>query len=127
MHSSESDAGEKMVRMIVGILMLVFTMEVQASVLMLSSEGDIRDIEMLDSEVDRLVAKVRQCAAAGLAPVSDCFCYYPAKLASARSAFNRVLVKHPDWEDRSIRWRDNRQPDQLHLGGLKKRIQQPCT
>jgi hypothetical protein len=94
-----------------------------ASTLVLEKAGDIRDIEQLDTEVDRLVSKVRQCAAAGLAPVSQCFCYYPAKLASTRVAYYKVLIKHPHWEDRAIRWQYNTSSAELHLGGLKKRIQ----
>ena len=113
-------------RFLLVTLLLAGTGSVAASTIHLESAGDIRDIEQLDYEVDRLVAKVRQCAAAGLASVNECFCHYPRKLASARSAFQKLLVKHPDWEDRSIRWPDNRAASQLHLRGLREKIEQPC-
>lgn len=109
------------------LFLLTLSDQLAASTIQLDSAGDIRDIEQLDYEVDRLVAKVRQCAAAGLAPVNECFCYYPEKLASARSAFQKLLIKHPDWEDQAIRWPDDRSASQLHLRGLKQRIQRPCA
>jgi hypothetical protein len=89
---------------------------------------DIRDIERLDYEVVRLNAKIRQCAAAGLAPAIECHCFYPNKLASAINVYQTVLEKHPDWENRAVLWWDSARtmPSNLHLGGLKLTIEKPC-
>ncbi|MFP6805151.1 MAG: hypothetical protein VCA12_18710 [Pseudomonadales bacterium] len=89
---------------------------------------DIRDIERLDYEVVRLNAKIKQCAAAGLAPATECHCFYPNKLASAINVYQTVLEKHPGWENRAVLWWDSARtmPSNLHLGGLKLTIEKPC-
>ncbi|MEO2183007.1 MAG: hypothetical protein ABGY43_11965 [bacterium] len=89
---------------------------------------DIRDIERLDYEVVRLNAKIKQCAAAGLAPAIECHCFYPNKLASAINVYQTVLEKHPDWENRAVLWWDSARtmPSNLHLGGLKLTIEKSC-
>ena len=89
---------------------------------------DIQDIERLDYEVVRLNAKIKQCAAAGLAPAIECHCFYPNKLASAINVYQTVLEKHPDWENRAVLWWDSARtmPSNLHLGGLKLTIEKPC-
>jgi hypothetical protein len=89
---------------------------------------DIRDIERLDYEVVRLNAKIKQCAAAGLAPAMECHCFYPNKLASAINVYQTVLEKHPDWENRAVLWWDSATtiPSNLHLGGVKLTIEKPC-
>ena len=89
---------------------------------------DIRDIERLDYEVERLNAKIKQCVAAGLAPAIECHCFYPKKLESAISVYQTVLKKHPDWENRAVLWWDSTRttPSKLHLGGLKLTIEKPC-
>lgn len=91
--------------------------------------NDIADIERLDQEVSQLIAKVRQCAAAGLAPASECFCMYPAKLEATREVYSSLLDKHPHWIDLSLHWRseDRSLTSNLHLRGLRDRIEQPCT
>jgi len=96
--------------------------------LQLMEPTDIRDIERLDYEVVRLNAKIRQCAAAGLAPAMECHCFYPSKLASAINVYQTVLEKHPDWENRAVLWWDSAgaMPSNLHLGGLKLTIEKPC-
>ena len=68
---------------------------------------DIRDIERLDYEVERLNAN---------------------KLESAISVYQTVLKKHPDWENRAVLWWDSTRttPSNLHLGGLKLTIEKPC-
>jgi hypothetical protein len=90
--------------------------------------NDIRDIERLDYEVVRLNAKIKQCAAAGLAPAIDCHCFYPNKLASAIYVYQTVLEKHPDWENRAVLWWDSARtiPSNLHMGGLKLTIEKSC-
>lgn len=95
----------------------------------LNDDEEIRMIEQLDGQVDQLIAKVRQCAAAGLAPASECHCYYPGKLKSARRAYRQVLSRHPEWEDRAILWwySGDQGPSNLHMGGLKNQIGRPCT
>ena len=107
-------------RILVMLCLLGLGQPVTGSVIELQAPGDIRDIETLDAQVDQLVLKVRQCAEAGLAPINQCFCYYPAKLASTRTAYRKVIVKHPEWEDMAIHWRKS---DRLNLSGLRKRIQ----
>ena len=91
--------------------------------------SDIADIERLDQEVSQLIAKVRQCAAAGLAPASECYCMYPSKLESTRKVYSNLLDKHPDWEGQSLLWwsEDRSFSSNLHLRGLRDRIEQPCT
>ena len=91
--------------------------------------SDIEDVRKLGVEVDRLTAKVRQCAAAGLASPSKCHCYYPARLASAKGLYQRVLAKHPDWENRAVLWwnRERTYPSNLHFGGLKVQFSQSCS
>ena len=90
--------------------------------------SDIQDIERLDHEVDRLNAKIKQCAAAGLAPAVECHCRYPVKLASAIYVYQSVLEKHPDWENRAVLWWDSERTiaSNLHMGGLKLTIDKPC-
>jgi hypothetical protein len=90
--------------------------------------SDIQDIERLDYEVDRLNAKIKQCAAAGLAPAVECHCRYPNKLASAIDVYQSVLEKHPDWENRAVLWWDSARtiPSNLHMGGLKLTIEKSC-
>ncbi len=92
-------------------------------------DSDIEDARKLGVEVDRLTAKVRQCAAAGLALPSKCYCYYPNRLASAKGLYQRVLAKHPDWENRAVLWwnRDRTYPSNLHFGGLKVQFSQNCS
>jgi hypothetical protein len=95
----------------------------------LMNPADIADIEKLDRKVDRLIAKVRQCEAAGLAPSSQCICYYPGKFASAKSLYHSVLEKHPEWEGRAVLWWDNTRsyPSNIHLGGLRNQFEQSCS
>ena len=95
----------------------------------LHRSSDIADIELLDRELTRLVAKVRQCAAAGLAPASECYCYYPSKLESTREVYREVIDRHPDWVDRSLLWWDESRSfmSSLHLRGLKTHMEQPCS
>lgn len=95
----------------------------------LNDDEAIRIIENLDGRVDQLIAKVRQCAAAGLAPMSECHCRYPVKLESAREAYEEVLMRHPEWENRAVLWWDagEPRPSNLHMGGLKNRFDQPCS
>jgi len=117
------------------LLLLIFLLFVspqaltEEPLLELHASSDIADIERLDQEVSRLIAKVRQCAAAGLAPASECYCLYPAKLESTREVYSSLLDKHPHWEDHSLRWRneDRALTSNLHLRGLRSRIEQPCT
>lgn len=94
----------------------------------LMERNDIQDIERLDYEVDRLNSKIKQCAAAGLAPALECHCFYPNKLASAIVAYQSVLEKHPDWENRVVLWWDSEKtiPSNLHMGGLKLTIEKSC-
>ena len=94
----------------------------------LMERNDIQDIERLDVEVDRLNAKIKQCAAAGLAPALECHCFYPDKLASAIVVYQSVLEKHPDWENRAVLWWDSERtvPSNLHMGGLKLTIEKTC-
>ena len=89
---------------------------------------DIVDIERLDYEVVRLNAKIRQCAAAGLAPEIECQCFYPDKLASVIDVYQTVVEKHPDWENRVVLWWDSARtiPSNLHMGGLKLKIKKSC-
>ena len=96
--------------------------------LQLMEPTDIKDIERLDYEVVRLNAKIRQCVAAGLAPVIECHCFYPDKLASALNLYRAVLEKHPDWENRAVLWWGSATstPSNLHLGGLKRTIEKSC-
>ena len=63
--------------------------------LQLMEPTDIKDIERLDYEVVRLNAKIRQCVAAGLAPVIECHCFYPDKLASVPFSGGAVRQAHP--------------------------------
>ncbi len=108
----------------------VFTMNAQASPpIALNDEHQIEIIEQLDGRVEQLVAKIRQCAAAGLAPVSECHCRYPRKLESAKRAYQRVINEHPEWEGRAVLWWDDSapRPSNLHMGGLEHRFAQSCT
>lgn len=101
---------------------------VPALPLELMKPSDIRDIERLDYEVVRLTAKIKQCAAVGLAPATECHCFYPKKLASAINVYQTVLEKHPDWENRAVLWWDNDRtiPSNLHMGGLRLTIEKSC-
>lgn len=106
--------------------MLLTPAQSSAKPIELMHPADIADIEKLDREVSQLFAKVKQCAAAGLAPVTECFCYYPGKLASARDTYESVLAKHPDWEDRSVRWRDEPYIANFHMAGLRPHMEHSC-
>ena len=90
--------------------------------------SEIADIEVLDQEVEQLVAKVRQCAAAGLAPASDCYCQYPGKLAATKHAYDRVANKYPNWTDGSVRWWGEGKAfsSNLYLRGIRQQLEQPC-
>ena len=90
---------------------------------------DLRDIRTLDREVDRLTTKIEQCAVAELAPVGQCHCQYPGKLASVKRAINQLLVRHPDWDNRALLWWDQRETyaSSLHLGGIRRQLNQPCN
>ena len=94
----------------------------------LMEAADIRDIERLDYEVVRLSAKIKQCAAAGLAPAIECHCFYPGKLTSAINFYNTVIEKHPDWENRALLWWNSSRtiPSNLDMGGLKLTIEESC-
>ena len=83
------------------------SVERQGFLFELMEAADIRDIERLDYEVVRLSAKIKQCAAAGLAPAIECHCFYPDKLTSALNLYRAVLEKHPDWENRAVLWWDS--------------------
>ena len=89
---------------------------------------DIVDIERLDYEVVRLSAKIKQCAAAGLAPAIECHCFYPGKLTSAINIYHTVIEKHPDWENRALLWWNSSRtiPSNLDMGGLKLTIEESC-
>ncbi len=94
----------------------------------LMEAADIRDIERLDYEVVRLSAKIKQCAAAGLAPAIECHCFYPGKLTSAINIYHTVIEKHPDWENRALLWWNSARtiPSNLDMGGLKLTIEESC-
>jgi hypothetical protein len=94
----------------------------------LMEAADIRDIERLDYEVVRLSAKIKQCAAAGLAPATECHCFYPGKLTSAINVYHTVIEKHPDWENRALFWWNSAKtiPSNLDMGGLKLTIEESC-
>ena len=91
--------------------------------------SEITDIEVLDQEVEQLVAKVRQCVAAGLAPASDCYCQYPSRLAATREAYHRVADKYPNWTDGSVRWwnEDRAFSSNLYLRWIRQQLEQPCS
>ena len=95
----------------------------------LMKANDIADVKQLDVEVERLAAKVRQCAAAGLAPATECHCQYPSKLASAKNAYQSVIQKHPEWEDQTVLWWDQARsyPSNLHFRGLRAQFESPCS
>lgn len=94
----------------------------------LTARQEIADIEELDAAVDQLNNKMRQCAAAGLAPLPECHCRYPRKLALTKTALNRVLNKYPQWQNRAVLWWNTHgtRPSNLHLGGVGTRIGLPC-
>ena len=96
--------------------------------LQLMEPTDIKDIERLDYEVVRLSAKIKQCAAAGLAPAIECHCFYPGKLTSAINIYHTVIEKHPDWENRALLWWNSSRtiPSNLDMGGLKLTIEESC-
>lgn len=117
-------------RLMTLLMLLVFPIGASASPpIALNSDDEIQVIEQLDGRVEQLVAKIRQCAAAGLAPASECHCYYPEKLESARQAYQQVVNRHPEWEGRAVLWWEDSapRPSNLHMGGLKNRISRPCT
>jgi hypothetical protein len=89
---------------------------------------EILDIEHFDQKLERLKAKINQCAAAGLASSVECHCFYPDKLASAKKSYKIIAEKHPDWVDRAILWRDSKRahPSSLHMGGAKFAIEKSC-
>ncbi len=91
--------------------------------------SEIKDIEVLDQELDQLVSKVRQCAAAGMAPASDCYCQYPTKLAAARATYKRLENKYPRWMGNSVRWRNDMEAlsSNLYLRGIRQQLNQPCS
>lgn len=95
----------------------------------LLDENEIHDIEALDTAVNQLSAKMRQCVAAGLAPATQCHCLYPRKLASAKAAYFDLLAKYPNWAGRAVLWWDlsGAYSSNLHMGGLKHTIGQPCN
>ena len=96
--------------------------------LQLMEPTDIKDIERLDYEVVRLSAKIKQCAAAGLAPAIECHCFYPGKLTSAINTYHTVIAKHPDWENRTLLWWNSSRtiPSNLDMRGLKLTIEESC-
>ena len=119
-----------MTKTILFLFLLVVSAEARSDqIIELHRSDDIADIELLDRELTQLVAKVRQCAAAGLAPASDCYCYYPSKLESTRAVYRHVLDRHPEWMDQSVIWWDESRSysSNLHLRGLKQHIEQPCS
>jgi len=91
--------------------------------------SEIKDIAVLYQKVNQLVSKVRQCAAAGMAPASDCYCQYPSKLAATRTAYERVEKKYPSWMDNSVRWRGEEEifSSNLYLRGIRQQLNQPCS
>ena len=95
----------------------------------LTQAEQIADIEELSDAVGNLTSKIKQCAASGLAPMGQCHCRYPGKLAATKSALNRLLHKYPDWQNRAVLWWDTAttEASNLHLGGLGHRISQPCS
>ena len=90
------------------------------------SEAEIRDIQYLDARVEDLYTKMEQCVAADIAPVMECHCQYPGKLARVRDALENIIAKHPGWENRAVLWWDGRHPANLNLAGLTNRITRPC-
>jgi hypothetical protein len=119
----------KLVVLVALLLIPIFVDASSSRPLELMAAGDIEDIQTLGVEVDRLVAKIKQCAAAGLAPATQCHCYYPGKLGRAKSTFQSILAKHPEWEDRAVLWWDDTRtnPSNLHMGGVRAQFEQPCT
>ena len=95
----------------------------------ISEVSEISDIVVLDQELEQMVVKVRQCAEAGLASASDCYCQYPAKLAAIRKAYNRVARKYPSWTEGSIRWWDEGRSfsSNLYLRGVGQQLARPCS
>ncbi|MBT4162054.1 MAG: hypothetical protein HOC70_13230 [Gammaproteobacteria bacterium] len=119
-----------MIKTILFFILVVVSTEARSDqTIELHRTNDIADIELLDRELTQLVAKVRQCAAAGLAPASDCYCYYPTKLESTRVVYHQVLERHPEWLDRSVLWWDQSRSftSNLRLRGLKQHIEEPCS
>ncbi len=90
---------------------------------------ELSEVKALDREVDQLLTKIRQCAVAELAPVGQCHCQYPNKLASVKQSINDLLEKHPDWDDRALLWWDRQTPyaSSIHIGGVQRQLDQPCN
>ena len=111
------------------MLLLLVALPATAATLELRDQDEIAAARALDQSMDGLVAKVRQCAAAGLAPAAECHCYYPAKLDSARSLYREVIDRHPEWEDRTLLWwEDGRaSPSNVQMRGAKIRFATPCS
>ena len=118
-------------RLVVPFLILVVaTAEVlSGQTIDIHKVSEIKDIEVLDQELDQLVSKVRQCAAAGMSPASDCYCQYPAKLAAARATYKRLENKYPRWMGNSVRWRNDMEAlsSNLYLRGIRQQLNQPCS
>jgi hypothetical protein len=97
--------------------------------LALRQSSDLREVQALDREVDQLLTKIQQCAVAELAPAGQCHCQYPSKLASVKNSINRLLEKHPDWDDRALLWWDRQTTyaSSLHLGGVQRQLDEPCN
>ena len=110
-------------------LVVTFTAAQADRTIDIDEDTEIADIMLLDQEVERLVTKVRQCSAVGLAPASDCYCHYPRKLAATRAAYDRVARKYPGWTDNSVRWRNEADmfSSNLYLPGIRQRLEQPCS
>lgn len=110
------------------LMLTAFPMSALAEPITLESNDEIRVARDLDRKVDNLISKVKQCAAAGLAPAAECHCYYPSKLDSALSSYESMLERHPEWEDRTLLWWDEKRnyPSNLHLRGLRVRFAEPC-
>ena len=96
--------------------------------LALHDAHDLRDIQTLSRDVDRLLTKIEQCAVAELAPVAQCHCQYPGKLARVKREIRQLLAKHPDWDNRALLWwgRGEADASSLHLGRVRRQLHQPC-
>ena len=119
-----------MIRLVLLSLLLVASSGAQTeSTIEIYKVSEISDIAVLDKELEQMVAKVRQCAAAGLASASDCYCEYPGKLAAIRKAYDRVVEKYPSWTEGSIRWWDKGSgfSSNLYLRGVRQQLEQPCS
>lgn len=110
-------------------LMVVTPAMASSPTVELEDAGDIEAARELDDKLDQLIAKVRQCAAAGLAPADQCYCQYPSKLNAARSTYEEMLDRNPNWEDSTLLWWEGNRPypSNLQMRGLKVRFAQPCS